>query len=419
MSPWNKLQSAALKPPPKFRMPPPKWRGLTLEAVRWTFTSAQLQEVVSRALQQSSEDSSLRLLRLEVLEGEIADEVHRLELQHTDVKAQYRTLVHKRWALMGTLASQMEGGETVEAAHSMDALVEVMSALDQLADRMHDIVLEMSQLRSLKDVHNTSALALAVRKINGVFVRQVAEKERLQEHVEALKTERDEAWKHAEDIAKEYDTLNDRVSEEIVCARGDTKVEEPTGTNSKRLTISAVRKSTNRMSQAGLRSRNRIRPHGRRSSSAARPASLILDDDVPALPSASVPEGPTSTPNRLLANDILLTFFIVGRSLSTVYSCQTNTSEVLALTEAQREVYEMLGLSPPSLPPSPLSCRRLSVPEWRLPRRHPRPASESLLARTRLRPDKARATKSVVFEDIRNVSASLSRWLSSTFLFLF
>ena len=305
--PWRKLHSAASKPPPKFQRPPPKWRGLTLEAAQWTFTSAQLQEIVSQAIQQSSEGSALRFVRPDILEGEIADEMHRLELQHTDVKAQYKALVRKRWILMGALAGHVEGVETNDATtatRTVEELAEVLSALDRLADNMHDIVHQMAQLKSLCDVHDTSALAMALRKINGLFVRQMAEKERLQEQIDALRTERDEAWKHAEDIAQDYDTLNDRVSESASgCGDARENADALSSVSSKRsMRISAVRKSSVRLSQAGLRCRNKHRP-ARSSSNATRPMSLALDDipPVPRLPvsastgSSALPP-PTGTP---------------------------------------------------------------------------------------------------------------------------
>ena len=290
--PWRKLHAAASKPPPKFQPPPSKWRGLTLEAAQWTFTSAQLHEIVSQAIHQSSEGSSLRFLRPDILEGEIADEMHRLELQHTDVKAQYKALVRRRWMLMGALAGHVESvtNDATTAARTVEELAEVLSALDCLADKIHDIVFQMAQLKSLRDVHNTSALAMALRKINGLFVREMAEKERLQEQIDALQTERDEAWKHAEDIAQDYDTLNDRVSESAGGC-GDTRVNADALSlvSSKRSTrISAVRKSSVRLSQAGLRFRSKHRP-GRSSGVATRPTSLALDDipPVPRLPANS------------------------------------------------------------------------------------------------------------------------------------
>lgn len=409
---WPKLQAAASKPPPKFQIPPPKWRGLTLEAAQWTFTSVQLQEVVSQAIQQSSEGSSIRLLRLEVLEGEIADEMHRLELQHTDVKAQYKALVRRRWTLMGTLASQMEGMETNDAPRTMEELVEVLLALDHVADKMHDTVLQMAQLKSLRDVHNTSALALAVRKINGVFVRQMAEKERLQEHIDTLSTERDEAWKHAEDIARDYDTLNDRVSETVLAHAGETQSSSscsspsPLAVTSKRSTrISAVRSSSIRMSRAGLRSRSRHRPGHRSLSDAThtRPTSLALDDIIPPVPRVMVnsPDGSTTTGNRppLTHFYFWLTYPGVGMSLGSNYS---NTTEALALAEAQREVYEMLGLSVPSSRAEESRRRTMSTPDPPPPPLGAgarfRPASESLHARARARQERGRVTRSVVFE---------------------
>ncbi|KAG8216163.1 hypothetical protein J3R82DRAFT_8169 [Butyriboletus roseoflavus] len=351
----HKLQTAVSKPPPRFQHPPPKWRGLTLEAAQWTFTSAQLQEMVSQAIQQASEGSSLRLLRLEVLEGEIGDEMHRLELQHTDIKAQYKALVRKRWTLMGVLAGHIEGVEMNDAttvSRTMEELAEVLLTLDRLADKMHSSVLQMGHLKSLRDVHHASALAMAVRKINGLFIRQTAEKERLQGEVNTLQTERDEAWKHAEDIAQDYDTLSDRVSETARTSGGvqmNADAQCVAGNKcSKRL--SAVRKSTVCLSQAGLRSRTR------------RPTSLA-PEDIPPLPRVRVkPLSIRSTTLPISTG--------TGISFGSAYSSNSPTSETLALVDAQREVYEMLGLS---LPPSQASSRRrtLSGPD------HIRPPSLS------------------------------------------
>ena len=296
--PWRKLHSAASKPPPKFQRPPPKWRGLTLEAAQWTFTSAQLQEIVSQAIQQSSEGSALRFIRPDILEGEIADEMHRLEFQHTDVKAQYKALVRKRWILMGALAGHVGGVETNDAttaARTVEELAEVLSALDRLADKMHDIVHQMAQLKSLRDVHNTSALAMALRKVNGLFVGQMAEKEYLQE--------RDGARKHTEDIAQDYDPLNDCVSQRAYGC-GDAKVNPDAlfpASSKRSMRISAVHTSGGRLLQAGLRPRSKHRP-GRSSTNAPRPMSLALDDIpfVPCLPvnssMASALPPPTGTP---------------------------------------------------------------------------------------------------------------------------
>ncbi|KAH0831290.1 hypothetical protein J3R83DRAFT_13927 [Lanmaoa asiatica] len=346
---WRKLQSAVSKPLPKFQSPPPKWRGLTLEAAQWTFTSAQLREMVSQAIQQSAEGSSLRFLSLETLEGEIADEMHRLELQHTDVKAQYKALVRKRWTLMGALAGHIEGVEmngTATASRTMEELTEVLLALDHLADKMHDIVLQLAQLKSLGDVHNASALAMAVRKINGLFVRQMAEKERLQDQVDTLQTERDEAWKHAEDIAQDYDTLNDRVSE-TTCTSGDVRenadVQSLAGSSSKRSTrISAVRKSSTRQSQAGLRSRSKHR-QSRCSSNAMRPSSLALEGipPVPRLPvnppsigSATMPI-PTGTARCFI--DVHISWFSVQLQLGDVRGVGPSRGAARGIRDARLE----------------------------------------------------------------------------------
>lgn len=411
---WRRLQSAASQPPPKFQEPPPKWRGFTLEAAQWTFTSAQLQEIVSQAIQQTSEGSSLRYLRPDVLNGEMADEMHRLELQHLDLKAQYKALVRKRWILMGALAGHVEGVETNDvttAARTVEELAEVSLTLDRLADKMHDIVLQMAQLKSRRDVHNTSALAMAVRKINGLFVRQMAEKERLQQQVDTLRTERDEAWKHAEDLAQDYDTLNDRVVEGT-CTCGDAKVNADTSsfsTGSRRsVRISAVRKSSVRQSQAGLRSRSRHRPT-RSSSNATRPTSLALEG-VPPVPRLPIHPGSTALPlstgtrPRSRRRVLLSTDDSLPLDISTY---TTEASAALELVQAQRDVYEMLGLS---LPPSQASSRRRTMSGPNTTRSSSptsRPVSELLdrVRRVRSRQELGTRTVSAILDDVRRLCA--------------
>ncbi|KIK96765.1 hypothetical protein PAXRUDRAFT_282384 [Paxillus rubicundulus Ve08.2h10] len=333
---WYKLYSAASKPPPKFQTPPPKWRGLTMEAAQWTFTSSQLQEIVSRAIKHSAEGSSIRLLRLETLDGEVAEETHRLEMHHTDIKTQYKALVRKRWTLMGALAGHFEGVEMNDAAtaiRTVEELSEVSLALDQLADELHSTIEQLAQLKSLRDVHHGSALAMALRKINSTFIRQMSEKEKLHEHIETLEAERDEAWKHAEDVAQDYDNLNDRMVE----STGEPQLDDDarsTMSGRRSVRVSAVRRSSVRQSKAGLRTLSRHRSRRSSVSSLGNRGSMTFPttEDIP-----PVPPLPLNQWGGIPAS--------ISTGMSSFYSPATSMSAARALAHAQQELYDMLGLN--------------------------------------------------------------------------
>lgn len=287
---WRKLSAAASTPPPKFQAPPQKWRGMTMEAAQWTLKQYELQTIVSKAIKQSAEASAIRLLRSETLDVDIPDEVHRLEMQRTDVKSRYKMLVRKRWQLMGALAGHLDGpdlSDPVTAARTMEELSEVSLALDQLADELHNVIEQLGQLKSLRDVHSASALAMALRKVNATFLKQVAESQKLREQIEAMEAERDEAWKQAELVAQDFDNLTDQVQENRGGQGEETSALKSLSRRSTR--ISAVRKSSIRLSKAGLRSVSKCRSQRSSVSSSGTRASLMMSlsaasDDIPPVP---------------------------------------------------------------------------------------------------------------------------------------
>jgi len=106
----HRLNSSAV-PHVKFHTPAIKWKGFTLDAAKWTFTSAQLQGIVSRAIRQSAEPSLIRLLPLETLDDEIPPEVERLETQSSYLKLRYKALARRRANLLEALAIHVDGSE--------------------------------------------------------------------------------------------------------------------------------------------------------------------------------------------------------------------------------------------------------------------------------------------------------------------
>jgi hypothetical protein len=265
----------------KFQTPPIKWKGLTLDAAKWTFTSAQLQDIVSRAIRQSAEPSSIRLLRLETLDDEIPPEVERLEVQRTGIQSKYKTLARRRANLLEALAIHVDGSEegTSVALRLVEDLKDVSASLDKLTEELHSTDEQFAQLSQLCLVHSSSALAMGLRKLNSSLLNQFAEAQVLRTQVESLEAERDEAWKHAEELAIEY--------EELRAGKADSL-----NTENRFGRVLASRKSSLRATKAGLRPSGRRHSHhssissnrayGGHSPSSSRPPQLV--EDIPPVP---------------------------------------------------------------------------------------------------------------------------------------
>jgi hypothetical protein len=204
----RRLNVAAM-PSVKFPTPPIKWKGYTLEAAKWTFTSAQLQDIVSRAIRQSAEPLSIRLLQLETLDDEIPPEFERLETHRNDVKLKYMALARRRANLLEALSIYVDGSEEGSgvALRLVEDLKDVSASLDKLTEELHSTDGQLAQLSQLCLTHSGSALAMALRKLNTSFLKQFAEVQVLRSQMEYLEAERDEAWKEAEDVAMEYEEL--------------------------------------------------------------------------------------------------------------------------------------------------------------------------------------------------------------------
>ncbi|KAF4612871.1 hypothetical protein D9613_011176 [Agrocybe pediades] len=320
---------------PKFQTPSPKWRGYTMEAAKWTFTSAQLQAIVSRAIRQSAEASSIRLLRLEILDEEIPEELQRLQSQRTDLKTRYKVLVRRRATLFDGLFACAGGVDEDSAAHVLrltEDLRDLTTTLDRLTEELHSLDGQIAHLESLTHIHNGSALAMALRKLNASFLKQVGENQALRNQVEALEAERNEAWQQAEHVANEFDRLMDK---------GDD-------VSSKRSSrVSAVRKSSVRVSKAGLRTTSQrfsqLSSHSAGLHALGLPPSarspLLRLDRVP-----PVPPIPRRQPNDINFDSPLKS------SAALSPNDLTPTSETRALVQAQDELYAMLGLSNPERP---------------------------------------------------------------------
>ncbi|KAL5536675.1 hypothetical protein ACEPAF_498 [Sanghuangporus sanghuang] len=237
---------APLQPPPSidFSSVPVPFKALTLDAAQWTFSSAELQAIVSRAIRASAEPSSIRLLPLQVIDDDLVQEAERLESERAQATAQYRFTMHRRNMLLQSLnassgpsisPSTTYSANTINlsqnpplspAADLAQRLAEVSATLDRLAATLVRVSDQLAQIRSLRDVHSASALAVALRKLNASFARRTRELETVKEKLAAAEEERDEAWRVAEEMAMEYDEGLDGTAE-VDVVNGERAVAVP------------------------------------------------------------------------------------------------------------------------------------------------------------------------------------------------
>jgi len=149
-----------------------QWKGLPLEAALWTFDSQELQNIVSRAIRSSAQESFIRLLSLKQLDEELPNELERLKNLKATTQAKYRFNAQRRSMLLQALMSYSEtngngdkdgGGPTVGRLASQ--LAETTIECDKLSQELVGIMDQMGQVQRLLDVHWASALAIALRKV--------------------------------------------------------------------------------------------------------------------------------------------------------------------------------------------------------------------------------------------------------------
>jgi hypothetical protein len=157
-----------------------------MEAAKWTFSSSQLHNIVSRAIKQSAETSSVRLLPLDVLDQELPVEVERLEQLRDVLQTKYKAQVRRRRLLMRSLALYIDGHDPPTSKRLLDELEDVGVVCDQLAEDLYLVGDQLSQISRLRDIHSTSALAVALRKINQSYIRARSEVVELQAEVSLL-----------------------------------------------------------------------------------------------------------------------------------------------------------------------------------------------------------------------------------------
>ncbi|PIL29065.1 hypothetical protein GSI_09113 [Ganoderma sinense ZZ0214-1] len=337
---------------PKFQTSRVPFRGLTMEAAQWTLTSQQLQHIVSTAIRQSADASAIRILPTDVFDGDVPDEIARLEGLTAELKLKYKLNVRKRNTLLANanrVAESAEVGEHGAAAtlgRMMDELSDVTEILDQTSEELYTATDQLAQLVHLRDVHQRSALAMALRKLNSSFLKQVGEGQRLREQVAMLEAERDEAWREAQEVAQEFDDFTDRiVSDSLPTSSGSgkdkhrekDKGKDSTSSSRRSSRVMVARRNSQRASKAGLRSM--YRRSQRSSTSSSYRFSGVASPGVWGGPGdgEDIPPVPPIPWRHDLAIPLSADF--------PTSSMDSPSSDLRAMDQAQKELCEMLGIS--------------------------------------------------------------------------
>lgn len=111
----------------------------------------------------------MRLLTMENLDKVLPAELERLDLLKTTTQSRYRFLVHRRTMLFQALNSTSLGQQKENDGSVVSSLTaqlaETIADCDQQLQELLRINDQIAQINKLIDVHSSSALAIALRKV--------------------------------------------------------------------------------------------------------------------------------------------------------------------------------------------------------------------------------------------------------------
>ena len=169
--------------------------------------------MVSRAIRDSAKEQFIRLLSLDALDKEIPEELARLESLKFTTQAQLRFHFQRRINILQSLNALAysaavpgeNGASTLETL--IQQLAEITASMDRFTETLLNTSEQRSQLAQVQEKHLSSALAVALRKLNASYAKRTADLKNARARIGALQTELDEAWKVAERMAEEMDDL--------------------------------------------------------------------------------------------------------------------------------------------------------------------------------------------------------------------
>jgi len=330
--------------------------------------------MVGRAIKQSSaEVTAIRLLSPQVLDVEIPEEIDRLEMERDDIKARYGHQIRLRKLLMRSLDLYIDGSDPETAHRLLNDLRDVSVLCETLGQQLHVVTDQLAQINALRDQHLSSALIMALHKLNAGFLLASSEVEDLKSQLAKAQAESEDGWNKALELERELDSLRSQLDNSLDGSAADDSISAKGYSSGARISrVSQARQSSARLSKASLR--HYSRGSARSSTHSSRFASL--------LPASTFPPSSYASPSPLppvpaLPMDFASSSFshhsqknlrpesTVSRLALPVTSISTPSSSALALVQAQNEVLEMLGLSATDIDGAPRHRRSHSQPDIR------------------------------------------------------
>lgn len=266
---------------PRFQVQPPKFKGVTMEAAKWTFTTDELQAIASRAIREAAEGSSIRLLHLRTLDNDIPEDLRRLEAEGREIQFRYKACSRRRQKLLDNLSNSLSspGNESPGASlRVIETLKEVTAQMDKLAEDLHSVDAQIARLNGLVLRHSGGALSMALRKLNKSWHEKVAELDDLKLKFRRVEAEREEAYRQADEACRQVDEVMQKVANQPSDAHRRMSVRRfKAGLHSAASRRSSFNSTGNRMSVASIPG-----------SSARSPFAF---EDIPPVPSIPRPGG--------------------------------------------------------------------------------------------------------------------------------
>ena len=132
--------------------------------------------------------------------------------------------------LLQSLVALTSGETDCAALASLTTqLAEVSASCDTLMMELLRTCDQRAQIQRVQEVHISSALAMALRKLNASYGKRTDELKAARQDAEHLKAELEEAWKVAQDMAQEMDDLENfhsGFSSESDLGEDDSRIEE-------------------------------------------------------------------------------------------------------------------------------------------------------------------------------------------------
>lgn len=170
--------------------------------------------MVSRAIRDSAKEQFVRLLSLDALDKEIPEELARLDSLKSTTQAQYRFHLQRRTNLLQSLnaLAYSTPAPAENGTNTLGVLIQQVAEVTANMDRFTEALLQASEHRSqlaqVQEKHLSSALAVALRKLNASYAKRTADLKNARSRIDKLQAELEEAWKVAEGIAEEIDDLD-------------------------------------------------------------------------------------------------------------------------------------------------------------------------------------------------------------------